>query len=111
MMLGKPIIVANNTNMDLIIEKEKCGIIIEYGDKGDLERALEKLVGNEEFRSELGENARRAYEEKYSWSKMEERLLLSSLLQSVLESSYTFQIRCVAMLNYHYYQLKVLMCC
>jgi len=38
MMLGKPIIVAKNTNMDLIIEKEKCGIIVEYGDKGDLER-------------------------------------------------------------------------
>lgn len=75
MMLEKPIIVAKNTNMDLIIEKEKCGIIVKYGDKEDLERALGTLVGNGEYRSELGKNARRAYDETYSWSKMEARLL------------------------------------
>ncbi|MDO9085566.1 MAG: glycosyltransferase family 4 protein [Anaerolineaceae bacterium] len=75
MMLGKPIIVAKNTNMDIMIEKENCGIIVEYGNKQDLERALTILDVDKDIRSELGENARKAYEETYSWSKMEERLL------------------------------------
>ena len=75
MMLGKPIIVAKNTNMDIMIEKANCGIIVEYGNKQDLERALIILDEDKDIRSELGENARQAYEQTYSWAKMEERLL------------------------------------
>lgn len=75
MMLGKPIIVAKNTNMDLIIEKANCGIIVEYGVEEDLEKALALLEEDKNLRSRLGENARQAYEKTYSWAKMEERLL------------------------------------
>ncbi|PKO07315.1 MAG: glycosyltransferase WbuB [Chloroflexi bacterium HGW-Chloroflexi-3] len=75
MMLGKPIIVAKNTNMDLIIEKANCGIIVKYGVIEDLEKALTLLDENKNLRFKLGENARQAYEDTYSWAKMQERLL------------------------------------
>ncbi len=75
MLLGKPIIVARNTNMDRMIEQLECGLVIDYGDLSALEGALVKLQTDPDFRLRLGANARHAYETTYSWSKMEERLL------------------------------------
>ncbi|MDX1463930.1 MAG: glycosyltransferase family 4 protein, partial [Marinirhabdus sp.] len=40
MMLGKPIIVARETNMDMLVTKYDCGIIVEYGNEAELEEAL-----------------------------------------------------------------------
>jgi glycosyltransferase involved in cell wall biosynthesis len=74
MMLGKPVIVAENTNMDRIINESNCGIVVRYGDETALEEALSNLATDEEVRSRLGRNARRAYEEVYSWQKMDLRL-------------------------------------
>lgn len=75
MMLGKPIIVAENTNMDIIIENANCGLIIEYGSKKELEEALSLLEQDIPLRNKFGENARRAYDEIYSWKNMENRLI------------------------------------
>jgi glycosyltransferase involved in cell wall biosynthesis len=75
MMLGKPIIVARGTNMDRIIATEDCGLIVEYGDKLDLEAALLQLARDPFLRNRLGENARRAFEREYNWEKMKQRLL------------------------------------
>lgn len=74
MLLGKPIIVARHTNMDLMIEKAACGLVVEYGDRPDLEAALEKLAASPALRATLGANARRAYDEVYSWEQMTARL-------------------------------------
>ena len=74
MMLGKPIIVAEDTNMDRMIKDADCGIIVEYGNKVDLENALNALAEDRALRERLGANARRAYEEVYSWQKMQQRL-------------------------------------
>jgi glycosyltransferase involved in cell wall biosynthesis len=75
MMLGKPVIVARCTNMDEIIAKAGCGQIVEYGDEIDLEKTLLRLSWQPELRTNLGENGRKAYENIYSWSKMQDRLL------------------------------------
>lgn len=75
MMLGKPIIVARGTNMDRIVEKACCGIVINYGDVIELESALAKLARNPELRTQLGVASRSAYEMTYSWDRMKERLL------------------------------------
>jgi glycosyltransferase involved in cell wall biosynthesis len=75
MMLGKPIVVARNTNMDRIIEQADCGLVVEYGDVEDLEAALLRLCEDEGLRLHLAENARKAYSSSYSWSQMEKRLL------------------------------------
>jgi glycosyltransferase involved in cell wall biosynthesis len=75
MMLGKPIIVARDTNIDGIIEKFECGLVVEFGDLKELENALLSLEKDSELRVRLGKNARRAYESTYNWTKMESRLL------------------------------------
>ena len=75
MMLGKPIIVASDTNMDVIVSQHDCGIIIKYGNEAELENALFKLADDPELRIRLGKNARKAYETNYSWDIMKARLI------------------------------------
>jgi len=74
MMLGKPIIVARDTNMDKIIQQADCGIAIQYGDQTALAETLTHLQNDPNMRNRLGENARKAYESTYSWALMTERL-------------------------------------
>ena len=75
MMLGKPVIVARNTNMDHIIRQENCGIIIEYGNLNELETAITLFKNDPGLRLRLGENGRRAYQTTYSWINMQSRLI------------------------------------
>jgi glycosyltransferase involved in cell wall biosynthesis len=74
MMLGKPIIVAHDTNMDLMIEKYQCGLVVTYGNVDELEAALQRLADDPTLRRQLGQNGRKAYDEFYSWEEMERRL-------------------------------------
>ena len=75
MMLSKPVIVAHKTNMDEIIRRWNCGLVVDYGDPVDLERAIIRLDKNPSLRRELGKNGRQAYQREYSWVKMEKRLI------------------------------------
>ena len=82
MMLSKPILVAVGTNMDLMIEKYQCGLVVPYGDVDALEAALKRLADDPALRLLLGQNGRKAYDAYYSWEEMERRLhdLYASLL-------------------------------
>ena len=75
MMCGKPIIVSDGSSMADIVRKENCGLVVPYGDVGAIKLAILKLKNNPELREELGRNGRRAYEDRYSWQIMEQRLL------------------------------------
>lgn len=75
MLLGKPIIVAQDTNMDRIIQQADCGLVVPYGDISALESALLCLQSDPELRQRLGQNARQAYDSTYSWKIMQDRLL------------------------------------
>lgn len=75
MMLGKPVVVARDTNMDRMIEAAACGLVVPYGDCSALEGALSQLAGDAGLRQRLGENARRAYDQTYCWDRMKERLV------------------------------------
>lgn len=74
MMLGKPIIVAHDTNMDRMIAAADAGVIVKYGDEAELESTMRHLADHAEERLQLGANARRAYDQTYSWQVMESRL-------------------------------------
>lgn len=76
MMLAKPIIVSHGTNMDRIVQKQDCGLVVEYGSRLDLETALSKLDEEPLLRQRLGQNARRAFEQDYNWETMKQRLLM-----------------------------------
>lgn len=75
MLLAKPIIVAHDTNMDVIVSKHECGIIVKYGDETELETALLRLANDPSLRKRLGDNARKAYETDFSWNIMKSRLI------------------------------------
>ena len=75
MMLGKPVVVARDTNMDRLIEANRCGLVVPFGESGALEAAFERLALDVQLRGELGRNARLAYDSRYSWDKMGEKLL------------------------------------
>ncbi len=75
MMCGKPIIVSAETSMANIVEKEKCGIVVPYGDVQKIRETIIMLKNDLDLRRRLGENGRRAYEERYGWKRMENKLL------------------------------------
>jgi glycosyltransferase involved in cell wall biosynthesis len=85
MMLGKPVLVCSHTNMDRIVAGVDCGLILPYDDIPALEAALARLASDAALRRRLGENARRAYEESYSWARMQARL--SALYTSLCKLS------------------------
>lgn len=75
MMLGKPIVVAQGTNVDRIVEEWDMGIAIPYGDVDALDKALSRLAEDPELRERMGKAARRAYETRFGWKVMEQRLI------------------------------------
>jgi len=75
MMLGKPIIVAQGTHVDNLVERHECGLVVPYGDTAALAAALERLAAEPDLRRALGAAGRRAYEAFYSWELMRARLV------------------------------------
>ncbi len=75
MMLGKPVIVAEGTNIDRIVQEENCGLVVRYGCMSELAKAFERLKNDTALRTEFAANARRAYEKKHNWQTMATRLL------------------------------------
>ncbi len=75
MMLARPIIVAKDTNMDWIIQRYNCGVIVPYGERSALEEALRFLERYPDERLKMGQNGRMAYEHEYGWPMMKGRLI------------------------------------
>lgn len=69
-----PIIVNEDTSMADIVRKEKCGIIIPYGNEEALIWAISRLKDDPNLKQKLGNNGRKAYENRYNWTIMENRL-------------------------------------
>jgi glycosyltransferase involved in cell wall biosynthesis len=75
MMCGKPILVSDGNSMADIVNREKCGVVVQYGNVGEIKGAINYLRSNRIACKEMGENGRLAFKERYSWNIMEERLL------------------------------------
>lgn len=67
MMLGRPVIVAGETLPAKLVEEEKIGVVVAYGDEEELARAMRHLWENREVAEEMGRRARALYESKYRW--------------------------------------------
>jgi len=74
MITGRPIIVTKGLYYSKIIEKEKCGISVDY-DKEEIRKSIIKLRDNSKLCEELGKNALKAAIREYNWKKQEEKLL------------------------------------
>jgi len=84
MMLGVPII-TNVTHLAEMVKDFQCGIAVDYNNIEAIKQAILYIKRHPEIRSQMGLNGKRAFELKFSWSYMEERLL--NLYDQLLSSS------------------------
>ena len=71
MMCGIPLI----TNMEQqMVGEIGCGIIVDYNNTNEIKKAIVLLRDNLELRKKMGQNGRKAFEEKYNWDRMEQKL-------------------------------------
>jgi len=75
MMCGKPILVSKDTAVADIITKENCGLVVNPKNVKEIEAAIKRLKKDPQLCHQLGVNGRRAYEQKYSWEIMKQRLI------------------------------------
>lgn len=76
MMLAEPIVVSKNTGMDKTVEKHESGLIVEYGDKEQIEQAILKLIDlKKKGNNFYGDNGRRAYVNAFNSDIMKKRLI------------------------------------
>ena len=73
LMLGKPLIMAHNTGMDVVVDKEKIGITIDYSKEG-FNAGLNSIIELKEKWPEIAKREMDLFVSKYSWNIMEKRL-------------------------------------
>ena len=75
MACGKPVVASNFPEIRKVVKEADCGILVDPTDVDEIANAILYLLEHPEEAKRMGENGRRAVEEKYSWDKMEEKLL------------------------------------
>jgi glycosyltransferase involved in cell wall biosynthesis len=75
MICGKPVIASNLSAMGKIVKESECGILVDPTDIDEITEAIIYLIEHQEEAKKMGENGRRAVEDKYNWDEMEKRLL------------------------------------
>ncbi|MFC2048354.1 glycosyltransferase family 4 protein [Chloroflexota bacterium] len=84
MVCGKPMLANSGSSTAVKVLEGNCGLVVDANNIAEIREAIVKLKENPELREELGANARKAYEQKYSWEIMERRLI--SLYQELTKS-------------------------
>jgi len=75
MMFGKPVLVSKGTLAAEIVDEIACGLVVQYGDREDLKKALESLMLSPSEAAAMGARGRAAFERRYNWKAMEPLLL------------------------------------
>ncbi len=71
MMMGKPIIASNISDIPIILDNGKCGLLVRPGSIDDLKEKIEYLLDNTKKGLKFGRNAKKRYKEKYSYMQKE----------------------------------------
>jgi len=74
MAMRKPVIVTDCKPLKRIVEECDCGIVVPSGDYNKMAEAVIRLYKDKEYARKLGENGRRAVEEKYNWENEAKKL-------------------------------------
>jgi len=74
MAMRKPVIVTDCKPLKRIVEECDCGIVVPSGDYNEMAEAVIRLYRDREYARKLGENGRRAVEEKYNWENEAKKL-------------------------------------
>ena len=74
-MCGKAHIAAKGTSTADKVLRENCGLVVDANNTEEIRSAIINLKNNPELCRQLGLNARKAYEQRYGWEIMEQRLV------------------------------------
>jgi len=74
MAMRKPVIVTDCKPLKRLVEECDCGIVVPSGDYNEMAEAVIRLYKDKEYARKLGENGRRAVEEKYNWENEAKKL-------------------------------------
>jgi len=74
MVLGKPVVVSSTRPMMRVVQDAHCGLIFQERDAASLAEALIKLK-DADLRRQLGENGKRAVQDRYNWRQTVQALL------------------------------------
>jgi glycosyltransferase involved in cell wall biosynthesis len=75
MACGVPVVGSKLPAIERVIDRNRCGLLVNPMDVEDIARAITHLLEHPEEARSMGSRGRRAIEEKYNWSHMEVRLL------------------------------------
>ncbi|MBW1821139.1 MAG: glycosyltransferase family 4 protein [Deltaproteobacteria bacterium] len=75
MAMGLPVIASNFKLYRKIVEGSECGICVDPLDPEEISGAIRWIIEHPFEARRMGENGRRAVEEKYNWDKESEKLL------------------------------------
>ncbi|MBN2893862.1 MAG: glycosyltransferase family 4 protein [Bacteroidales bacterium] len=86
MSAGLPVIGSNFDLWKQIIEENKCGICVDPEKPKEIAAAIEKLSNDKNLIMEMGENGKKAVDEKYNWQIEEQKLIniYSKILNKVI---------------------------
>lgn len=73
MALGLPVVTTNTAETARIVRESQCGVVAEVSIDG-LEKAFRELKTDPALRDSLGQNGRRAVEERWNWTRDAEAL-------------------------------------
>lgn len=74
MYYGLPVIASNFYGIKEIIQKEKCGILINPKDTDEITNAITNLIKKPEKIKQMGQKGRKAVIEKYNWNDESKKL-------------------------------------
>ncbi len=75
MHAGLPVIASNFPLWGEIVEKNKCGLLVNPLDPSEISKAISWIIDNPKEAQKMGENGRRAVLEKYNWANEEKKLI------------------------------------
>ena len=73
LMLGKPLLMCENTGWDTLFQREKIGCLIPYSQEG-IARGLNSLYEAKGEWPAMAQNGMNLYRQKYSWETMKQRI-------------------------------------
>lgn len=75
-MCGKPILVNKDTSTAYKVAEANCGVVVDSNNVEEIRTAILQLIHDKKLCKMFGNNGLKAYEHKYSWKIMSQRLLM-----------------------------------
>lgn len=73
LMLGKPLLMCENTGWDQLFQEEKIGYLISYSQEG-IAHGLNKLYEVKDQWATMSDAGKHLYQQRYSWETMKQRI-------------------------------------